>query len=108
MIEELRAQFFPQFMAQARARIERAHRTVAHRELVAMVETQRELHALVGEAGLMGLDAVITLARHAERMAQRLVETGSDEAAAALESAVDELGKGLELVSQSTAGEKSP
>lgn len=108
MIDELRQRFLPQFIAQAHARIGRVRRTSGWRERAARVEAQRDLHALVGEAGLLGLDPVIVLARHAERIAHRMIEVGTDEDAAALESALDELGKGLDLVTQSTAGEKSP
>jgi HPt (histidine-containing phosphotransfer) domain-containing protein len=106
MIEDLQARFLPRFLSTARQRIERVRGIVASRDHGALLGAVRELHALVGEASLLGLEVVIPRAHHAEQVTQALADTRGDEAAVGF--ALDALEKGLELVTPSLTGERSP
>ncbi len=108
MIEELLARFVPQFLSTAHLRIARVREIVASRDHGALLGATRELHALVGEASLLGLEVVIPRARDSEQVTQWLADTRSDEAVAAVGFALDELEKVLELVTPSLTGERSP
>jgi HPt (histidine-containing phosphotransfer) domain-containing protein len=98
-MEDLRAKFVPQFVALARARLSVALAAVARRDHGATTKTVRELHSLAGEAGLLGLDAVIPLARDSEHKAKLLRVSQADADADALVAALRE----LELVIESIA-----
>jgi HPt (histidine-containing phosphotransfer) domain-containing protein len=63
MIEEIRRRFLPRFVAGAQGRIDRGRASIAADDREAAA---RELHALAGEASLLGLDAVAMLARTSE------------------------------------------
>lgn len=108
MIEEILARFVPQFLATAHLRIERVRQILASHDHGALLTASRELHALVGEASLLGLESVLPSARHAEQSTQVLIDTRSEEARAAVGFALDELGNCLVLVTPSLTGEKSP
>jgi HPt (histidine-containing phosphotransfer) domain-containing protein len=72
MMEELAARFLPQFIAIARTRVAAATRAALGRDDTAATTMMRELHALAGEAGLLGLRDVIPLARDCEHRAKEL------------------------------------
>jgi HPt (histidine-containing phosphotransfer) domain-containing protein len=91
MDDDLYAKFLPQFVALARARVSVALAAVAQRDHGAMPATVRELHSLAGEAGLLGLDEVIPLARDSERKAKLLQVSRADADADALEAALRDL-----------------
>jgi hypothetical protein len=79
-MDELNARFLPQFIALARARVARALAAVTERAPGAGAAVAHELHALVGEAGLLGQRDVIPLARDGEIKAKALGSGASDAA----------------------------
>jgi HPt (histidine-containing phosphotransfer) domain-containing protein len=98
VIDELHAKFLPQFTALVRARVAKALEAATGRDHAATRTTLRELHAIAGEAGLLGLLALVPIARAGEAKAQRYYTTQSDADADALVLALTELGKAVELV----------
>jgi HPt (histidine-containing phosphotransfer) domain-containing protein len=62
------ARFLPRFAALARERVERALAHAARAEFGAIAS---ELHALAGEAALLGLDRIAELAREGEETARK-------------------------------------
>lgn len=108
MIDELLAHFVPQFLATAHQRIERVRAILVARDRGALLGASREMHALVGEASLLGLGEVIPVASNAERATQHLIDSYSEEALAAVGLALDGLENTLVLVTPSLTGGKSP
>lgn len=104
MIDDLQARFLPQFMMTAKLRVERVRDIATRRDHGALHAALRELHALVGEAGLLGLGGVLALARAAEAATHRAHGSRSDADVRALEAALDELATCLELVSSHEPG----
>jgi HPt (histidine-containing phosphotransfer) domain-containing protein len=98
VIEDLQAKFLPRFIELARSRVERAIEIATRNDQEAAASIARELHALVGEAGLLGLATVVPLARDCESKAKRVGTSRSPEDAAALIAALRELGIAIELV----------
>ena len=90
-MEELAAKFLPMFIDVARARVRLATTAATSRDHTAAPTTERELHALAGEAGLLGLRDVIPLARSCELKAKALRTSHADEDADALLAALREL-----------------
>lgn len=97
-MDELYAKFLPQFVELARARMQRAQGAAARPDVPALAEVIRELHAIAGEAGLLGLTAIVPIARSAEDHAKRLRDARPDADAGAFAAALDELGRALEAV----------
>jgi HPt (histidine-containing phosphotransfer) domain-containing protein len=62
----------------------------------------RELHAIAGEAGLLGIAPVMQLARQAEDRAKRLRDDATQPNADALAAALRELRSALDLVGASS------
>lgn len=77
MMDDLYAKFLPQFVQLARGRIERAMDLVARSDASAMATVVRELHAIAGEAGLLGQGAIMALARKGEEMAKKIRDSGA-------------------------------
>jgi hypothetical protein len=77
-MEDLLAKFLPQFVTLARSRIEVAITSAPKRDAESAKLTVRELHTLVGEAGLLGLGQVVPLARDCEQKAKTLHGNPSD------------------------------
>jgi HPt (histidine-containing phosphotransfer) domain-containing protein len=96
MMEELFAKFFPQFVALARTRVGVATEAATGRDHTAVPAIVRELHALAGEAGLLGLRQVIPLARDCEVKAKSLQGSRSEADAHALLGALRELSQLIE------------
>jgi hypothetical protein len=92
--DDLRSEFLPRFLAAARSRLEQARIGSFH-------ELAGELHALAGEAMLLGLPEVSSLALEGERAAQRSFENASSEARAACVDALRRLIDMVERLSQS-------
>jgi HPt (histidine-containing phosphotransfer) domain-containing protein len=108
MEEDLHAKFLPQFVTLARSRVAVALAAVMQRDHEATTTTVRELHSLAGEAGLLGLNEVIPLARDSEHKAKRLLVTQADADADALVAALRELDliiEGIGATSSSGGGE---
>jgi len=98
MIADLHATFLPQFVTLARSRVERVLDIAMRRDHAAVGGALRELHSLVGEAGLLGLRSIVPLARDCEEKASRLRATQTEAEATALVSALHELERGIALV----------
>ena len=107
MDEDLYAKFLPQFVALARTRVSVALAAVAQRDHGALPSTVRELHSLAGEAGLLGLNEVIPLARDGERKAKVLHVSRSDADAEALVAALRALEHAIDGISV-TRGSGAP
>jgi HPt (histidine-containing phosphotransfer) domain-containing protein len=72
MIEAIRAEFMPRFRANAKQRIARARMLVGSGGSHALAQ---ELHALAGEAAVMGVATLAEAARKAERYTRESVTT---------------------------------
>jgi HPt (histidine-containing phosphotransfer) domain-containing protein len=99
-MEDLHARFLPQFVTLARSRIAMGIDAATRRDPAVITTTMRELHSLAGEAGLLGLDHVIPLARECEQKAKLLHLHKADAdvetlvaALRRLESAIDRIGR---------------
>ena len=66
MIDDIRAKFLPRFVASARERLERASKLIAD-GADAAPSIAADLHTIAGEASIMGLHEVATMARESER-----------------------------------------
>jgi HPt (histidine-containing phosphotransfer) domain-containing protein len=98
--EDLHARFLPQFVTLARSRIATGIDAATRRDPAVITTTVRELHSLAGEAGLLGLDHVIPLARECEQKAKLLhLHKGDADvevlvaALRRLEGAIDRIGR---------------
>ena len=98
MSDDLRLMFLPRFAALARTRITQAIDVANRRDLGATTTTLRDLHALVGEAGLLGLTEIVPFARETEAKARRVCDTRQDADVEALLAALTELASAVERV----------
>jgi HPt (histidine-containing phosphotransfer) domain-containing protein len=94
-MDDMLARFLPQFIATARKRVALALQAALARDDTAAPTALRELHALAGEAGLLGLRDMIPLVRDGEAKARAVHgAAGGDELIEALrriERAVENL-----------------
>ncbi len=104
MTSELYAKFLPQFTELARDRVQRAYEASARPDEPTLTVVARELHTIAGEAGLLGLAAIVPIARNAEEHAKRLRDdrAGADQAGAFV-GALDELRAALDALAASGA-----
>ena len=98
-MDDLLAAFMPKFTAVAKMRVTRSLELAMQREPEAVATIARELHAIAGEAGLLGVSNIVALARAGEEHARRLRTTRSEADAAALLASLTELKHAIELVS---------
>lgn len=98
-MDELYAKFLPQFTELARERMQRAYAVAAAPEGTALTAVMRDLHAIAGEAGLLGLAGLVPMARAAEEQAKRLRDARAEADTGALVGALDELDRALAAVS---------
>jgi HPt (histidine-containing phosphotransfer) domain-containing protein len=92
-MEDLYARFLPQFIAVARTRIAAALTNAQRRDQASAQLVVGELHALAGEAGLLGLSHIVPLARDCEAKAKALRANGDGAEAEGLLA-------GLQLIEQ--------
>ncbi|HET9625315.1 MAG TPA: Hpt domain-containing protein [Kofleriaceae bacterium] len=102
-MEDLLARFLPQFVTLARTRIETAISATTKRDAESVKMTVRELHTLVGEAGLLGLGQVVPLARACEQKAKHLQGPHSDADVSGLVDALHELERVIDGIGGPTA-----
>jgi HPt (histidine-containing phosphotransfer) domain-containing protein len=95
MMEELYAKFLPQFTELARERMQRAHAAAAQPDVPALTVVMRDLHAIAGEAGLLGLARLVPIARAAEEQAKRLRDAHPGTDAGSFIGALNELESAL-------------
>lgn len=103
-MEELYAKFLPQFTELARGRVQRAYEACERPDAPTLTLVMRELHAIAGEAGLLGLASIVPIARNAEEQAKRLRDGhgGGVPDAAAFVGALDALSSALDAVGASS------
>lgn len=97
-MDDLTAKFLPQFIKLARSRIALADKLKIERDFGSATKVLRELHTLAGEAGLLGLHAVVPLARDCEHKAKELNRTRSDADADMLGAALRELERVIDQI----------
>jgi HPt (histidine-containing phosphotransfer) domain-containing protein len=71
MIDDIRAKFLPRFVESARQRLERASKLIADGADGA-TSIAADLHTIAGEASIMGLHEVASMARESERAVRRV------------------------------------
>jgi HPt (histidine-containing phosphotransfer) domain-containing protein len=98
MMDDLLSRFLPQFVTLARTRIETAITAAKKRDADSVKTTVRELHTLVGEAGLLGLAQVVPLARECEQKAKHLHASQTDAEVVGLVDALRELNRMIEVI----------
>jgi HPt (histidine-containing phosphotransfer) domain-containing protein len=98
MMDDLQARFLPRFTALAHTRLAKAREAASSRDFAAAAETARDLHAIAGEAGLLGLSAIVPVARESEECARRASASHADRDADALIVALEALGSVIESV----------
>lgn len=103
-MEDLLATFMPKFTASAKTRIARSIELASQRTNDSITAIAREMHAIAGEAGLLGIGNIVSLARSGEDHAKRLRTSSSDADAAALLASLDELRRAIELVTPNPKG----
>ena len=103
MMDDLYEKFLPQFVELAKARMDRSLELLAKPDHAAITAVIRELHAIAGEAGLLGLPQIMGLARQTEDLARRLRDSGAaaDVDADSLAGALRDMRNALELVGAS-------
>lgn len=97
-MEDLIATFMPRFVAIATKRVALTLELAAKRTPESVTAIGRELHAIAGEAGLLGLEAIVALARTGEGLAKRLRTSRSDEDADALLASLTDLKSAIDRV----------
>lgn len=104
-MQDLLASFLPRFTDIARKRVANSIELATKRTPDSVPGIARELHAIAGEAGLLGLSAIVSLARAGEEHTKRLRASRSDEDANALLGCLTQLREAIELLShrQTTA-----
>jgi HPt (histidine-containing phosphotransfer) domain-containing protein len=83
-MEGLLAKFLPRFLALAHDRLRNGLEVATNRWRDRAEGIAHELHALAGEAGLLGLEGVVDHARTAEEAARRFGGTGDEDDATSL------------------------
>ncbi len=97
-MEDLLATFVPRFAANAKVRVARSIEHANRRDAAGTAMVIRELHAIAGEAGLLGLGGIVSLARRGEEAAKRYRTNRDNQVAEALLASLDELRRAIELV----------
>jgi HPt (histidine-containing phosphotransfer) domain-containing protein len=100
-MDELAAKFLPMFIKIARTRVQVATTAATSRDREAAPTTVRELHALAGEAGLLGLRDVVPLARDCEQKAKALRSSDAEADVDALIAALHELARVIDRIAAS-------
>jgi HPt (histidine-containing phosphotransfer) domain-containing protein len=95
--------FMPKFVASAQKRIARSLELVAKKP-ADVVGVSRELHAVAGEAGLLGIAQIVTLARTGEDQAKRLRAGATDADVESLLASLHELQKAVDAVANHQKG----
>lgn len=90
-MEDIARKFLPRFAALARERIRQGLKVAATIDGDEALHVARELHSLAGEAGLLGLSELLSLARTAEEAATQLHASRVEPKRLALERALLDL-----------------
>ena len=90
-VDDIKRKFLPRFAALAKERISVGLGVAAHVEGDQALVLARELHSMAGEAGLLGLTDLLSLARAAEVAATQLHASRVPSKCTALEQALLDL-----------------
>lgn len=90
-MDELVAKFLPRFEALANERLHKALEIASKRQHERAGDIVHDLHSLAGEAGLLGLEAVTSMARGAEDSARKYRDTRAEAEAAGLVDRLEKL-----------------
>lgn len=101
MIDDIAAKFLPRFASLARERLRNALEVAGTRRKESAAAVTRDMHALAGEAGLLGLEAVLSAARRAEVAAKQFGASGADGDAQALLDLLRELERAVATITAS-------
>ncbi len=101
-MDDIAAKFLPRFASLARERLRNALEVAGTRRHASAAGVTRDMHALAGEAGLLGLDTVLTGARRAEAAARQYGASGSDGDAQALVDSLRELERAVATTTATT------
>ncbi|HEY5945116.1 MAG TPA: Hpt domain-containing protein [Kofleriaceae bacterium] len=88
----------PRFKELATTRLARSIEIAEKRDHANVTTIARDLHAVAGEAGLLGLASIVSLVRAGEEHANRLRRSRSDADASALLASLTELRLAIEAV----------
>lgn len=102
-MEDLYAKFLPQFIVVARTRIATALQSANRRDQTSGPAVVGELHALAGEAGLLGLRDIVPLARDCESKAKALRASGDSADTDSLLAGLRQLEQAIESLAASAA-----
>ncbi len=105
-MDDLIASFMPRFKELAATRLARSIELATKGDSDGAAAIAREMHAVAGEAGLLGLVSIVPLARAGEEHAKRLRTSRSPEDANALLASLTELQCAIELVGAQPTAEK--
>ena len=103
-MDDLLALFMPRFKELAGTRLARSIEIAEKRDHTDTTTIARDLHAIAGEAGLLGLVAIVPLVRAGEEQAKRLRSSRSDADADALVASLTELKHAIEAVTHQPKG----
>jgi HPt (histidine-containing phosphotransfer) domain-containing protein len=99
-MQDLLASFLPRFRDIASKRVTNSIELATQRSPEGVTGIARELHSIAGEAGLLGLTAIVSLARAGEEHVKRLRASRSDDDADALLGCLTQLREAIEVLSQ--------
>jgi len=95
---DLNARFLPQFVKLARSRLIQARAAAAERDPTAASTAAGGMHQLAGEAGLLGLQDVVPLARDCELRAKSLLASRAEADAELLAASLGQLERVIERI----------
>jgi HPt (histidine-containing phosphotransfer) domain-containing protein len=100
----MKPEFYARFAESCRQRIDSGRRAAASGEGKDLSTLARELHSMAGEAGLLAIPEVMTLARAAEQATHELADLRSDERRRSLEIALDDLDVAIRNAARARCG----
>lgn len=102
-MHDLVTTFMPRFLASAQKRIARSLELAAKRP-ADILGVSREMHAVAGEAGLLGITQIVTLARAGEDHAKRIRASGTDDGVESLLASLHELQRAVDVIAKNQKG----
>jgi HPt (histidine-containing phosphotransfer) domain-containing protein len=105
---DLNARFLPQFVKLARSRLIQARAAAADRDPAAASTAAGGMHQLAGEAGLLGLQDVVPLARDCELRAKSLLASRAEADAELLVASLGQLERVIERIGATLPAKPSP
>jgi HPt (histidine-containing phosphotransfer) domain-containing protein len=100
VMDQLVKKFMPRFVTLARERLRGAIEAANASRFDRAEVLAHDMHALAGEAGLLGLEDVVTLAREAEQAAKRFGSTSSVHDIATFVDALKALEQGVDTATE--------